>query len=212
MSVLLNMSYSYHQLHICSVWISGLLGSWICLKYWGLWGLRNCWTPVHVGSELVLDIYFTKIHVEPIPIYCRYNSQIYIQSQSQYIVVIFQDVKNLPKQLGQSKRPPDDDKSKNSNWQSRAENFDLNWMWCWKLVHICEFPFSTSLLWDELQCTVSECYVLQVVSCNTMYQNYQDPSLPSRSDILRYIRTCRASAIYDIPINWRYTHKKCIQT
>ena len=42
-----------------------------------------------------------------------------------------------------------------------------------------------------------------------MYQNNQDPSLPSGSDILRYIWTCRASAIYDIPINWRYIHKRC---
>ena len=42
-----------------------------------------------------------------------------------------------------------------------------------------------------------------------MYQNNQDPSLLSGSDILRYIWTCRASAIYDIPINWRYIHKRC---
>ena len=42
-----------------------------------------------------------------------------------------------------------------------------------------------------------------------MYQNYQDPSLPSGSDILRYVWTCRASAIYDMPINWRYIQKRC---
>ena len=48
-----------------------------------------------------------------------------------------------------------------------------------------------------------------VASCNTMYQNYQDPSLPSGSDILRYFWTCRASAIYDMPINWRYIQKRC---
>ena len=42
-----------------------------------------------------------------------------------------------------------------------------------------------------------------------MYQYNQDPSLPSGSNILRYIWTFRASAIYDIPINWRYIHKRC---
>ena len=51
--------------------------------------------------------------------------------------------------------------------------------------------------------------MLQVASCNTMYQNNQDIDVPSGSDILRYIWTCRASAIYDIPINWRYIHKRC---
>ena len=42
-----------------------------------------------------------------------------------------------------------------------------------------------------------------------MYQNDQDPSLPIGSDIFRYIWTCRASAIYDIPINWRYIQQRC---
>ena len=79
-------------------------------------------------------------------------------------------------------------------------------IWC---MMICKFLFLTSLLWVELQCTVNKCYVLQVASCNTMNQNNQDPSLPSESNILRYIWTCRASAIYDIPINWPYIHKRC---
>ena len=86
------------------------------------------------------------------------------------------------------------------NWSS-TECKSKGWGW--------KFPFSTSLLWDELQCTVYKCNVLQVASCNTMYLSIQDPSLPSWSDILRYIWTCRASAIYDIPINWRYIHKRC---
>ena len=42
-----------------------------------------------------------------------------------------------------------------------------------------------------------------------MYQKNKILSLPSGSDILRYIWTCQASAIYDIPINWRYIHKRC---
>ena len=33
-------------------------------------------------------------------------------------------------------------------------------------------------------------------------------SLPSESDILRYILTCRASAIYGLPINLRYIYKR----
>ena len=52
---------------------------------------------------------------------------------------------------------------------------------------ICKFVFSTSLLRDELQCIENKCDVLEVASCNTMYQNNQDPSLPSGSDILQYI-------------------------
>ena len=32
--------------------------------------------------------------------------------------------------------------------------------------------------------------------------------LPSASDILRYILSCRAIAIYDLPINLRYIYKR----
>ena len=42
-----------------------------------------------------------------------------------------------------------------------------------------------------------------------MCQNYQDLCVQSGSDILRYIWTCRASVIYDSPINWRYIQKRC---
>ena len=80
--------------------------------------LQNFICRASAASPDILPIYFTTIYVEPVPIYCRYNSQMYMQSQSRYIAVIFQDVKNLQKQVGQSKRPTDyDDKSKNIDWQ-----------------------------------------------------------------------------------------------
>ena len=40
------------------------------------------------------------------------------------------------------------------------------------------------------------------------YQNDQDLSLPSGSDILPIYWSCRASAIYDLPINLRYIDKR----
>ena len=40
------------------------------------------------------------------------------------------------------------------------------------------------------------------------YQKNQDLSLPSGSDILPIYWSCRASAIYDLPINLRYIHKR----
>ena len=43
--------------------------------------------------------------------------------------------------------------------------------------------------------------------CNK-YQNNQNLSLPSGSDILPIYWSCRASAIYDLPINLRYIHKR----
>ena len=43
--------------------------------------------------------------------------------------------------------------------------------------------------------------------CN-IYQNNQDLSLPSGSDILPTCWSCRASPIYDLPINLRYIHKR----
>ena len=54
-----------------------------------------------------------------------------------------------------------------------------------------------------------------IVHCN-IYQNNQDLSLPSGSDILPIYWSCWASAIYDLPINLRYIHKRvpalvCIQ-
>ena len=67
------------------------------------------------------------------------------------------------------------------------------------------FLFFSAVWWTIMHCNGVKC----VASCNTMYQNYQDPSLPSGSDILRYIWTCRASALYDMPINWRYIQKRC---
>ena len=52
------------------------------------------------------------------------NGMITRSDTASYIAVIFQNVKNLVKQVGQSKRPRDyDDKSKNINCQSRAEKF-----------------------------------------------------------------------------------------
>ena len=38
---------------------------------------------------------------------------------------------------------------------------------------------------------------------------WSDWRLPSASDILRYILSCRASAIYGLPINLRYIWKRC---
>ena len=67
------------------------------------------------------------------------------------------------------------------------------------------FLFFSAVWWTIMHCNG----VKWVASCNTMYQNYQKPSLPSGSDILRYIWTCRASAIYDIPINCRYIQQRC---
>ena len=43
--------------------------------------------------------------------------------------------------------------------------------------------------------------------CNK-YQNNQDLSLPSGSDILPIYWSCRVNAIYDLPINLRYIHKR----
>ena len=40
------------------------------------------------------------------------------------------------------------------------------------------------------------------------YQNNQDLRLPSGSDILPIYWFCRASAIYDLPINLRHIHKR----
>ena len=48
---------------------------------------------------------------------------------------------------------------------------------------------------------------MQMQHCNK-YQNNQDLSLPSGSDILPIYWSCRASAIYDLPINLRYIHKR----
>ena len=48
---------------------------------------------------------------------------------------------------------------------------------------------------------------MQMQHCN-IYQNNQDLSLPSGSDILPIYWSCRASAIYDLPINLRYIHKR----
>ena len=43
--------------------------------------------------------------------------------------------------------------------------------------------------------------------CNK-YQNNQNLGLPSGSNILPIYWSCRASAIYDLPINLRYIHKR----
>ena len=48
---------------------------------------------------------------------------------------------------------------------------------------------------------------MQMQHCNK-YQNNQDLSLPSGSDILPIYWSCRASAIYDLPINLRYIYKR----
>ena len=48
---------------------------------------------------------------------------------------------------------------------------------------------------------------MQMQHCNK-YQNNQDLSLPSGSNILPIYQSCRASAIYDLPINLRYIHKR----
>ena len=101
---------------------------------------------------------------------------------------------------------------------ARAEQRNLSWMgaagskrWRRKLVNMLivsatqTFLFFSAVWWTIMHCNGVKC----VASCNTMYQNYQDPSLPSGSDILRYVWTCRASAIYDMPINWRYIQKRC---
>ena len=48
---------------------------------------------------------------------------------------------------------------------------------------------------------------MQMQHCN-IYQNNQDLSLMSGSDILPIYWSCRASAIYDLPINLRYIHKR----
>ena len=77
------------------------------------------------------------------------------------------------------------------------------------------FPLSQIDFSLSLQCTSAmNCNALQwsvmcqTASCNTMYQNNQDPSLLSGSDILRYIWTYWASAIYDNPINRRYIRQR----
>ena len=101
---------------------------------------------------------------------------------------------------------------------ARAEQRNLSWMgaagskrWRRKLVNMLivsatqTFLFFSAVWWTIMHCNGVKC----VASCNTMYQNYQDPSLPSGSDILRYVWTCRASAIYDMPINCRYIQKRC---
>ena len=48
---------------------------------------------------------------------------------------------------------------------------------------------------------------MQMQHCNKC-QDHQDLSLPSGSDILPIYWSCRASAIYDLPINLRYIHKR----
>ena len=48
---------------------------------------------------------------------------------------------------------------------------------------------------------------MQMQHCNK-YQNIQDLSLPSESDILPIYWSCRVNAIYDLPINLRYIHKR----
>ena len=48
---------------------------------------------------------------------------------------------------------------------------------------------------------------MQMQHCNK-YQNNQDLSLPSGSDILPIYWSCRANAIYELPINLRYIHKR----
>ena len=54
-----------------------------------------------------------------------------------------------------------------------------------------------------LQCTV-------ICWCWDIYQNIRGIilSLPSASDILRYILSCQASATYDLPINLQYIYKR----
>ena len=47
--------------------------------------------------------------------------------------------------------------------------------------------------------------------CNK-YQNEQNLSLPSGSDILPIYWSCRARVIYKLPINLRYIHKSCSTT
>ena len=47
---------------------------------------------------------------------------------------------------------------------------------------------------------------MQMQHCN-IYQNNQDLSLPSGSDILPIYQSCRANAICDLPINLRYPQK-----
>ena len=48
---------------------------------------------------------------------------------------------------------------------------------------------------------------MQMQHCNK-YQNNQNLGLPSGSNILPIYWSCRASAIYDLPINLRYIHKR----
>ena len=54
---------------------------------------------------------------------------------------------------------------------------------------------------------------LSLSLCTAIYaaaiKQNQYLSLPSGSNIWQYIWSCRASAIYDIAINWRYIHKRC---
>ena len=68
-------------------------------------------------------------------------------------------------------------------------------------------PFSLSLQCGELQCTAMKCNVLQVESCKTMFQNNQDLSLQSGSDILDIFGPAERVR-YDILINRRYIHKR----
>ena len=55
--------------------------------------------------------------------------------------------------------------------------------------------------------SVMDVLQMQMQHCNK-YQNNQNLSLPSGSDILPIYWSCWASAIYDLPINLRYIHKR----
>ena len=54
------------------------------------------------------------------------------------------------------------------------------------------------------------CNILQsVICCKRLHSSFLiHRSVPSDSDISRYIQACRASAIYGMAIYWRYTHKR----
>ena len=75
--------------------------------------------------------------------------------------------------------------------------------WCsskhWCHMSLLMFHSGTALIW------FSACYKLFKVLGVGFDISNQNLSLPSMSNILWYIPACRASAIYGIPIYWRYT-------
>ena len=68
----------------------------------------------------------------------------------------------------------------------------------------CTEPFSFPFL---LCYSTMDVLQMQMQHCNK-YQNIQDLSLPSESDILPIYWSCRVNAIYDLPINLRYIHER----